>query len=357
MPDSLANRRALRRALTVAVIGLLITFSGCAALGGGTDSTPSETETTTDTTTTSTSTTETQSGTAENTTAADGSRTTATTDSGTNAGDGHSHSHGGESASGSDGTNDADGTSDSDEATETGNRSGKMAVVVAANGLPLGELDGGNVSIVEEGHTWQTSANVTLAEALSSFGVDASADRLAYDGTTYGEDANGTGLYYRVDGRTVDPESYTLQDGDQVWVTVETAETGYSVPGDYIPPEQLHVHGPATFVVNGEEVDFSREKYQSGHDRHFHFEGGHADPWHAHSWSVSLKYAFDTLPGIEIAEGTVTYNGTTYRESNPGTNVSIRVDGDPVDPSEYLLKDGDDVRIVVESDESESNGA
>ncbi|WP_137287820.1 DUF4430 domain-containing protein [Halorussus salinisoli] len=328
MTNLLMDRRTIRRVVTVAVVGLLITFSGCSALGGDVGGS-ADTETTTAESTATELTTE-----AGETTAANDSSETTT-------GDGHGHSHGDETT-----------TDDSGETNATGDLSGKMTVAVAGTELPLDELASGEVSMAsDDEHTWRTSSNLTLAEALSSFGVEASAEQLSYDGTTYNEETNGTGIHYRVNGESVDPESYTLQDGDQVWVTVETADTNYSVPGNYIRANQQHIHGPMTFVVDGEEVDFSEERFQSGH-RHFHFEGGHANPWHAHSWSITLQYGLNTLSGINVTEDSVTYNGTTYSEADPDTNVSITVNGEPVDPSEYLLKDGDDVRIVVEKNAS-----
>ena len=377
----------------MAVVALLITFAGCSGLGesspgtttdaGTTSQTPTTAATESGATTDSAGTTA-PNGSAETTAANDTAGTTAANDSsGTTAADGHSHSHGhshgdetstdsesdesnesNESANTSDPNDYTGSANDSESNGSTGSTndsetngsaqlSGKMTVVVAGNELPLDDLaTGDRVSIAsDDEHTWRASSELALAEALASFGVDASADSLSYNGTTYREATNGTTVSVRVDGEPVDPESYTLQDGDQVWVTVETAETDYSVPGTYIRAAQQHIHGQMEFVVDGETVDFSRPRFQSGH-RHFHFEGGHADPWHAHSWSVTLQYGLNTLSGINVTEDAVTYNGTTYTRGAANETVSITVNGDPVDPSEYLLKDGDDVRIVVERDGS-----
>jgi hypothetical protein len=57
--------------------------------------------------------------------------------------------------------------------------------------------------------------------------------------------------------------------------------------------------------------------------------------------------------GLEVTEDTVTYEGTTYRDSDPGTTVEVLVDGEAIDPSTYTLdgadtaENGDHVRIVV----------
>ncbi|UPV76846.1 hypothetical protein M0R89_20475 (plasmid) [Halorussus limi] len=355
MPDTLAGGGGRRRVVAIALVGLLVAFSGCAGFGGGvSDGTSTENGTTTagePTTEPATGESTVVNGTDETTTANDSTGTTATNDSSeTTAGDGHSHSHGGETTD-SEGSD--DGGNDSESANATGDLSGKMTVVVAGTELPLDELSSGDrVSIAaDDEHSWRANSSLTLAAALSSFGVEASADAVSYDGETYREATNGTEIHYRVNGEEVDPESYTLGDGDQIWVTVETADANYSVPGTYIDADQQHIHGPMTFVVDGEKVDFSAERFQSGH-RHFHFEGGHANPWHAHSWSVTLQYGLNTLSGINVTDDSVTYNGTTYRRGAANTSVSITVNGEAVDPSEYFLKDGDEVRVVVEKDDS-----
>lgn len=58
----------------------------------------------------------------------------------------------------------------------------------------------------------------------------------------------------------------------------------------------------------------------------------------------------NSLPGIHLANETVTYDGTTYREGAPGISVSITVDGQPVDPATYRFTKGDRVRIIVTTD-------
>ncbi|MFB6167380.1 MAG: hypothetical protein ABEJ43_00875 [Haloferacaceae archaeon] len=107
-----------------------------------------------------------------------------------------------------------------------------------------------------------------------------------------------------------------------------------------------HYHGTIEMVVNGQQVDFGQSQYQLQADA-FHFEGGEGTRWHAHAQDVTLAYAMSTL-GIDVTESTVTYRGTTYREGDPNTSVTVTVNGEPVTPSEYVLRPGDSVRIVVE---------
>lgn len=126
------------------------------------------------------------------------------------------------------------------------------------------------------------------------------------------------------------------------------------------PAGSAHDHGTMEMVVMGEAVDFSQRRYQ-GQDPKFHFEPMNGEPngriWHAHATRITLEWAMDTL-GIEVTESTVTFQGTTYRDSDPTTEVLVEVNGDPVDPAEYVLEgpsdpsladQGDSIRIVVRS--------
>ncbi|ELZ10989.1 hypothetical protein C479_09268 [Halovivax asiaticus JCM 14624] len=55
---------------------------------------------------------------------------------------------------------------------------------------------------------------------------------------------------------------------------------------------------------------------------------------------------------VDARSDSLADDGTTYRGDESGTTVSITVNGNEVDPATYRRKDGDDVRIVVESDGS-----
>lgn len=110
----------------------------------------------------------------------------------------------------------------------------------------------------------------------------------------------------------------------------------------------VHAHGTIEVVIKGTLVDFSQPRYQyhqTGIDA-FHFEGGDGTTWHLHAQGVTLQWALSSL-GIEVTTNTVTVNGTTYRDGE-NTTVVIEVSGQSVEPSEYLLSEGDHVRIVVE---------
>ena len=209
------------------------------------------------------------------------------------------------------------------------NVEGRMAVVVAGDRLDVHDAKRTSNFWFDANHSelWhEPSAKVTLAQALATFGIDAKGDSLTYQGTTYRDGQDGASVNVRVNGQPVDPTSYVLQDGDEVWVTVETPGMDVSTPGTYIHDEDLHVHGKMHVVVDGHLVNFSRSKYQS-RDRYFHFEGGNYDPWHAHSYSLTLAYALGTLPGMDATANSVTYDNTTYSSSDPGTTVTVTVNG------------------------------
>lgn len=120
----------------------------------------------------------------------------------------------------------------------------------------------------------------------------------------------------------------------------------------------VHQHGTIEMTVDGKQIDFSQPQYQRpGHNQAFHFEGGVGEIWHVHAQGVTLHYAMNTID-INVTDDTVTFNGTTYRDSDPEWEVVVQVNGEDVDPETYVLKgvrseqaalngEGDNVRIVV----------
>lgn len=113
-----------------------------------------------------------------------------------------------------------------------------------------------------------------------------------------------------------------------------------------------HEHGTINVTIDGQRIDFSQSEYQ-GAANSFHFENGNGRTWHKHSQGVTLEYAMATL-GIAVSGDSVTFEGTSYRDGENAA-VVVEVNGDPVDPSSYVLQgtqadngqDGDHVRIVV----------
>lgn len=123
----------------------------------------------------------------------------------------------------------------------------------------------------------------------------------------------------------------------------------------------VHEHGTINVTIDGETLDFSQPRFQNPQQyRAFHFEGGNGDVWHKHASGVTLEYGMKTL-GIEMNESAILYDGELYKESDPGTEIAVTVNGEEVDPSTYELqgvestanaRQGDHVRIVVRTDAS-----
>ncbi|MEF8814624.1 MAG: hypothetical protein V5A55_12530 [Halovenus sp.] len=122
-----------------------------------------------------------------------------------------------------------------------------------------------------------------------------------------------------------------------------------------------HGHGTINVTVDGETLDFSRDRYQVREtgNRRFHFEGGTA-VWHKHATGITVEYALN-VHGIQVSEDSVTVDGTTYRASDPGTEVIVEVNGESVDPGEYVIQgassasaaeQGDHIRVIVRTNGS-----
>ncbi len=108
----------------------------------------------------------------------------------------------------------------------------------------------------------------------------------------------------------------------------------------------VHFHGTMEMVVDGHRVDFSQSRYQLQADA-FHFEANDGLRWHVHARGVTLAWAMDSL-GIGVTADAVAFEGATYDDADPATTVRVTVDGEPVTPERYVLREGDAVRIVVE---------
>jgi hypothetical protein len=106
----------------------------------------------------------------------------------------------------------------------------------------------------------------------------------------------------------------------------------------------VHEHGTITVTIDGQQLDFSQQQYQLAADP-FHFENGNGQQWHKHAQDVTLEYAMSTL-GIGVTDDSVTFDGTTYEAGQD--NVTVTVNGNDVDPSSYVLQEGDSIRIVAE---------
>jgi sulfur carrier protein ThiS len=111
------------------------------------------------------------------------------------------------------------------------------------------------------------------------------------------------------------------------------------------PSGSAHYHGTMEMTVLGDEVDFSQSQYQLRDDR-FHFEEGNGETWHAHATGVTFGYAMNAL-GFDVSTDpkAIRYGGETYADGDK-VEVIFEVNGEAVGP-EYVLKGGDEIRVVV----------
>ena len=115
--------------------------------------------------------------------------------------------------------------------------------------------------------------------------------------------------------------------------------------------------GTLEVVVDGEPIDLSADRFQAEHadeysiDFHFHeFD----DYWYMEGDRVTFAGGIDRLPHFAYEETVrghvVTADGTTYDEADEGTAIEFEANGKPVDPTEYDVRDGDELRVEIETD-------
>jgi hypothetical protein len=229
-----------------------------------------------------------------------------------------------------------------------------MLVVVEGQEKHLYTESGAKFSFNEtDEHTWEAEESLTLAEALEAANVTAEPDSLTIDGETYNESDTNTTITYQVAGTEIeDPSEYELEDMNPAHeIVVRVDDHDQEVPGRLVEQSHPHPHGRLNMTVDGEPVDFTQEKYVLSNEQ-FHFHGDeNATRWHGHSLNLTASYAVSTFPGMNMTSDSLTYNGTTYRANDPETSFNVTVNGESVDPSTYVLKDGDDIQVTVDRTE------
>lgn len=226
--------------------------------------------------------------------------------------------------------------------------SGRMLVVVEGEDH---HLDTGSESDFRfddtNRHTWRASESMSLAAALETAGVQAENDSLTIDGRTYNESDDNTTITYRVAGTPIeDPSTYQLEDLNAAHEIVVRVDTDGQQPTERLfDQSHPHPHGQLDMAVEGESINFTQEKYTMTSEA-FHFHGDEeAARWHAHSLNVTVSAALSRFPGINVASDSVTYDGTMYRLDSTGNTVTVN--GEPVDPTTYVVKDGDNIQVTL----------
>lgn len=119
---------------------------------------------------------------------------------------------------------------------------------------------------------------------------------------------------------------------------------------------RIEEEGEMEIVVNGEPIDLTQERLQAEKAENaslaFHFHEGDG-LWYMEGERVTFGEGIDLLPyfAYEQRNGghVLTYDGTTYDESEEGTEIMFSVDGESVDPTEYELQGGESLRVEVET--------
>ena len=203
------------------------------------------------------------------------------------------------------------------------------------HGGELGSIDRRRVASLDSG---DATNPVVYAAGVGGLALVALVVYLVFfAGGSLGDGAGGAG--------DADPGA----DGSGVGATTAGTVTasGASSAASITPHDNgaVHYHGDITVTIDGRTLDFSQRRYQL-QDDHFHFENRVGDRWHVHSRGVTLAYAMRTV-GIDVTRHAVTFDGTTYRDSERGTRVVVEVNGDAVNPDSYVLQEGDTIRIVA----------
>ncbi len=120
----------------------------------------------------------------------------------------------------------------------------------------------------------------------------------------------------------------------------------------------IHEHGQLSVQYDDTTVDFNQPQYIEA-DSCFHFHAyDDAAVWHTHCEDVTIEYALETL-GMTVTAETFAVDGQEF-DADAGDEISVTVDGEPVDPQEHVLEGvdsvddaregaGDTVEIVVHS--------
>lgn len=246
-----------------------------------------------------------------------------------------------------------DGTNASDESPDS-ELSGRMLVVVEGTEHHLNTSAGSDFRFSDENrHTWYAAESMSLAAALETANVQAENDSLTIDGETYTENETNTTITYRVAGTEIeDPSTYQLENlnpAHEIVVRVDTA--GQQASERLLEQSHPHPHGQLRMRVNGEPVDFTQERYTMASEKfHFHGDEG-AARWHAHTLSVTVDAALSTFPDITASGDTITYNGSTYQANGTSSSYTVTVNGEQVDPSTYVVKDGDAIQVSLNETE------
>ncbi|WP_143423333.1 hypothetical protein [Halegenticoccus soli] len=148
--------------------------------------------------------------------------------------------------------------------------------------------------------------------------------------------------------------------------TAQTTETEQptETPG-YV---EYHWHGQLFFEIDGKLLDFTQPRYfletlEAEHPEtvyfHFHESAHGPNEWSNEKKVVTFEQGLNLLPGIAYRQGAngnhvVTHEGTTYRETDAGTTISIAEGTREIDPAQHDIQHGDELWVRTETSHSKS---
>jgi hypothetical protein len=165
------------------------------------------------------------------------------------------------------------------------------------------------------------------------------------------------------DGETT--ENGTTTEGDMTttegdMTTTENATTTEAAMDGPGPEDGDHWHGAMYLEVDGERMNLSTETFVDDENRepfHFHTEKNNTNKWHLSEEAVTLGQGLNQVPKISYQKmgenTTLTVDGETYDSSDFNTNIAIQQRDVTIDPTQYMVKDGDIFWIMISTDGSE----
>lgn len=126
-----------------------------------------------------------------------------------------------------------------------------------------------------------------------------------------------------------------------------TEKQAGGMPSDrFGEPGGVHWHADFEVVIDGDRVDFAKDKYML-QSRYVHLENGDGTTIHKHATDVPLAYFFKTIGWKLTEECLVTDTGNSYC-TGEGGRLRITVNGDEIADPQYKFKDGDTIEVIYE---------
>ncbi|ELZ06657.1 twin-arginine translocation signal domain-containing protein [Natrialba aegyptia] len=127
--------------------------------------------------------------------------------------------------------------------------------------------------------------------------------------------------------------------------------------------DRINKNGEIAITVDGESFE-TKSQFQSenvdNESAAFHLHESNGRWYMEGEEPVTVAEGIDLLPSFEfeMASGTpvMTIDGTEYDASEPGTEISFRLDGEEIDPTEHEPVDGEEISVEITT-ESETETA